>query len=252
MNEEWDDSLDKISKNKKEKPYRSTKRKIKKYIPKEKDLSHITILDGKKKQGKKIIDTDDIKEQAIIVSGIRINYGPLATNLERIKRELSYLKHDALVRIRHLEGRRKELEQLKQALKERNELLRKEIESPGYLRRKRIELLEKARRRMEEDNAKEEERKELENYIIANFDLESLKNGIEYLEKRIEYEFEGIEEENDTKNIYSHKLEEHEEIFQKLEPTVKMLKDKLDEETKKLKAMRSNNLMKLFNKEERD
>jgi len=146
MNEEWDDSPDKISKNKK--PYRSTKRKIKKYIPKEKELSHITILDDKKKRESKI-DTIDIKKQAILVSGIRGTYYPLLNKLGRYREELRLLKRELPSGKRHIEIIPKEIERLKQSLKKANFILRKEQESPGYLKQKRIELLEKARGRME-------------------------------------------------------------------------------------------------------
>jgi len=252
MNEEWNDTSDKIGKNKKTKPYRSTKRKIKKFIPKEKDLSHITILDDRGKQGKKIVDTDDIKKQAIYVSGIRSNYYLLRNKLDRYKEELRLLKRELPSSIRYIERMPKEIEELKKALKQRNALLRKEEESPGYLIRTRTELLEKARQRMKEDAIKEEERIKIEENLFQVFDLESLKKSIEILEMRIEIDFETLEDSKDSKIIKSHKIEELEEIIQELEPIVRQINDLLDKETKKLKAKRTNNLMNLFDKEERE
>ncbi len=252
MNEEWDDKSDKNEKNKKTKPYRSTKKKIKKFIPKEKDLSNITTLNNRGNQGIKIIDTADIKEQNLYVSRIRGNYYQLRNKLDRYKKELRLIKRTLPSSIRYIERLPKEIEELKKALKQRNALLRKEEESTGYLIRTKTEFLEKARRKMEEDNIKEEERIKIEKRIFLDYDLESLKKSIELLEMRIEIDFETLEDSKDSKIINSHEIEELEEIIQELKPKVKMLKDKLDKETSKLIAERSTNLMRLFDKKERE
>ena len=250
MNEEWNESIDEKSKKKKEKFYSSTKRKIRKYIPKEKELSHITILDDKKKRESKI-DTIDIKKQIIYVSGISSEYNRLYNKLEKDKEELRLLKRQLPGHIENIEYVPKRIDELKKVVTARKNLLREEEKTPGFLKWKFTEFLEKIRRKMEEDNLPEELRKEIEKDIIWIFDLKNLKKSIEDLESEIEFQLNSQDNSKDIKIKSSYEIEELEKLIQELEPIVRKLKDKLDEETKKLKAERTSNLMKLFDKGER-
>lgn len=252
MNEEWDDTSMKIGEKKKKKTYHSTKRKIKKFIPKEIDLAHITIVDNRGKQGKKIIDTDDIKIQASNLSGLQRLYSSLSTKLSRAKEELRLNKRVLPSHEENIENVPKIIEKLKKILNSKRDLLKKEEETPGYLKRKRTEFLEKARRKMEEDKVKEEERIKIEKKLFLDFDLESLKKHIDELEIEIVFQLESQDNSKDKKINYSHKIEELEVLIQDLEPNVKILREKLDEASKKFKAERNTNLMKLFDKKERE
>ncbi|MFX1453439.1 MAG: hypothetical protein ACFFCM_21600, partial [Promethearchaeota archaeon] len=116
MNEEWKDTSHKIGKNKKTKLYRSTKRKIKKLIPKEKDISHITILDDKWKEGKRIIDTEDITMKAFTLSSLQNMYFVLRNKLYKAKEELRLHRRELPGHIQNIEETPKRIEELKKLL----------------------------------------------------------------------------------------------------------------------------------------
>ncbi|MFX0105586.1 MAG: hypothetical protein ACFE75_08855 [Candidatus Hodarchaeota archaeon] len=226
------------------KSYRSTKRKIKKYIPRESKM----FINTKELTGKRV-NTDDIKKKEFYLQGFYDIYNEWNFALFRAKEELRQLKGGVSSQIKSIEDAPKRIEELKQILTIRKNLLKKEEESSGYLNRTRTELLEKIRKRMEEDNVKKEVRMKIEDYIDQDYNLDRLKKFINRLERNIESELTYQEDSRNIIVIDSHKIEELEEFIQELEPKVKSLRDKLEVESKKLKKERNLNLNKLFNKE---
>lgn len=243
---------DHVRKKKKTKSYQPSKRDIKKYIPKDIDLTPISLFDDKRQEGK-MIDTEDTKIKERYVPDLsRIYYG-LCHKLNRTKEELRLLKRELPAHVRNIERSPKEIDALKKALIERKKFLKKEEETPGYIVQISNKILERFRQKVKENpkEIEEEERIKVEEFY-QTYNLERLKKEIDFLETRIEILLETQEDSKDIKIIYSHKIEELEEFIKELEPKVKMLKDKLDKESKKLKAERNTNLMKLFDKEERE